>query len=74
MALPPWVVPQEKDGRFLMDGGAVSNLPIEAALQQGATEIIALDLFNPREEDDSTSLRLASVPMEAGPHHGKPAT
>src|SRR5512133_3326197 len=54
MALPPWVVPQEKDGRFLMDGGAVSNLPIEAALQQGATEIIALDLFNPREEDVST--------------------
>jgi predicted acylesterase/phospholipase RssA len=27
----------------------VSNLPIEAALMQGATEIIALDLSDPRE-------------------------
>jgi NTE family protein len=55
MTLPPWLVPEEKDGRLLMDGGAVSNLPIEAALQQGATEIIALDLFDPNEEDESTS-------------------
>ncbi|MHC1781163.1 MAG: patatin-like phospholipase family protein [Anaerolineaceae bacterium] len=44
MALPPWIAPIERDGHFLVDGGAVSNLPIEAALLQGATEIIALDL------------------------------
>jgi NTE family protein len=55
MTLPPWLIPQEKDGRYLMDGGAVSNLPVEAAVQQGAAEIIALDLFDPREEDDSAS-------------------
>lgn len=55
MTLPPWLVPQEKDGRYLMDGGAVSNLPIEAALQQGATEIIALDLFDPNENSTSAS-------------------
>jgi NTE family protein len=30
-----------------MDGGALSNLPIEPALQMGATEIIALDLDDP---------------------------
>lgn len=53
MTLPPWMVPQEKDGRYLMDGGAVSNLPVEAAIQQGVTEIIALDLFDPEEETDS---------------------
>ena len=46
-ALPPWVAPIEKDGRLLMDGGAVSNLPIEPAMLAGATEIIALDLFDP---------------------------
>lgn len=46
--LPPWVYPLEKDGRLLMDGGVVSNLPIEPALAQGATEIIALDLADPR--------------------------
>lgn len=44
MALPPWIAPIERDGHILIDGGAVSHLPIEAALQHGATEIIALDL------------------------------
>jgi len=50
-ALPPWVHPLEKDGRLLMDGGVVSNLPIEPALAQGATEIVALDLTDPRSLD-----------------------
>jgi len=53
MTLPPWMSPEVKDGRYLMDGGAVSNLPVEAALEQGATEIIALDLFDPAELDTS---------------------
>jgi len=47
-ALPPWVNPLEVDGNFLMDGGLVSNLPIEPALKQGATQIIALDVADPR--------------------------
>jgi NTE family protein len=51
MALPPWLAPAEKDGRYLIDGGAVSNLPIETALLQGAAEIIALDLFDPNGVD-----------------------
>jgi len=45
-ALPPWIRPLTRDHRLLMDGGAVSNLPIEPALAQGATEIVALDLFD----------------------------
>lgn len=47
-ALPPWVHPLEKDGRFLIDGGVVSNLPVEPALALGAQSIIALDLADPR--------------------------
>lgn len=47
-AIPPWVRPLEVGEHFLMDGGALSNLPIEPAVQGGATEIIALDLFDPR--------------------------
>ena len=58
MSLPPWLAPRQEDGRYLMDGGAVSNLPIQAALEQGATEIIALDLFDPDEvSDDSAGLK-----------------
>ena len=48
-ALPPWFRPVRKQGRYLMDGGAVSNLPIEAALKLGATEIVALDLMDMRD-------------------------
>jgi NTE family protein len=43
-ALPPWVTPIQRPGQILMDGGAISNLPIEPALSQGATDIIALDI------------------------------
>lgn len=50
IALPPWFTPIEKDGQSMIDGGALCNLPIEPALQMGATEIIALDL------DDATVL------------------
>ncbi len=53
MALPPWVAPYEQADHFLVDGGLVSNLPIEAALNMGATEIIALDLFDPTEQDQT---------------------
>ena len=43
-ALPPWIHPIEKGDLFLMDGGALSNLAIETAMLQGATEIYALNL------------------------------
>ncbi len=47
MSIPPWFAPIEKDGHFIMDGGALSNLPVEPALRMGATEIIALDIDDP---------------------------
>jgi NTE family protein len=46
-AIPPWFAPIEKDGQYIVDGGALSNLPIEPAIRLGATEIIALDLHDP---------------------------
>ena len=49
IALPPWITPLEKEGLYLIDGGAISCLPIESALVMGATDIIALDLFDDRE-------------------------
>lgn len=47
-ALVPWLPPLEVDGRYLIDGGAVSNVPIQVAMDWGATEIIALDLSDDR--------------------------
>jgi len=47
IAIPPWFAPLEKDGHYIMDGGALSNLPVEPAMALGATEIIALDLDDP---------------------------
>lgn len=47
-AMPLWMEPRETNGRLLLDGGAVSNLPIESAMTAGATDIIALDLADPR--------------------------
>ena len=46
-ALPPWVAPLDIGDRLLMDGGVVSNLPIEPAMTAGATEIIAMNLSDP---------------------------
>lgn len=44
VAVPPWFPPFSREGRILMDGGALSNVPIEPALRIGATEIFAFDL------------------------------
>ncbi len=49
-ALPPWVRPLSREGQLLMDGGVVSNLPIQIAVSQGASEIIALDLSDSRRQ------------------------
>ncbi len=47
ISVPPWFVPLQKNGQVIIDGGALSSLPIEPALRMGATEIIALDLDDP---------------------------
>ena len=47
IAIPPWFAAIEKDDQYIIDGGVVSNLPIEAAIKLGATEIIALDVHDP---------------------------
>ena len=54
-AIPPWIRPLEYGDQFLMDGGVVSNLPVETAVRHGATHIIALDIsqdrpLNPEEQ------------------------
>jgi NTE family protein len=58
--IPPWFAPIEKDGQYIIDGGALSNLPIEPAIKLGATEIIALDLQDP---DSYTDLSKTTGPL-----------
>jgi NTE family protein len=47
MALPGLFAPTEIDGRTLVDGGLVSNLPIETARDMGADVVIAVDIGSP---------------------------
>lgn len=47
-ALPPWIHPLAQQDHLLLDGGFVSNVPIEAALAEAPSAIIALDISDSR--------------------------
>ncbi len=47
MSLPALVAPMEIDGRLLVDGGLVRNLPVDIARQMGAGKVIAIDVSTP---------------------------
>lgn len=47
MAVPGLFSPVEVNGRLLVDGGVVANLPVDAARSMGAEVIIAVDLGEP---------------------------
>ena len=65
-ALPPWVSPLNKQGHQMMDGGAVSNLPIEPAMSVGAAEIVALDLLDLPEEIGQSAVQENGVGIAQG--------
>ncbi|MDL2228726.1 patatin-like phospholipase family protein [Treponema sp. OttesenSCG-928-L16] len=46
MSLPAIFVPWKLDGRYLVDGGVIDNLPINVAKDMGADIIIAVDLVD----------------------------
>lgn len=52
MAIPVMFSPVEWDGRLLVDGGLVDNLPIELARAMGAEVVIAVDASPPLLERD----------------------
>ena len=44
----PFVLPLQRiDGIWFADGGLINALPIAAAIEQGATEIVAINVFAP---------------------------
>jgi len=51
MSIPGAFSPVELDGRRLVDGGAVANLPVGIAKDLGATSVIAVDISTPLDPD-----------------------
>lgn len=47
MAVPGVFAPTEVNGRVLVDGGVVANLPVETAREMGADIVIAVDVGTP---------------------------
>lgn len=47
-AVPGVFTPVEWNGRLLVDGGVVNNLPVRPLFDMGADYVIAVDLFPPR--------------------------
>ncbi|OLD64715.1 MAG: hypothetical protein AUI47_04585 [Acidobacteria bacterium 13_1_40CM_2_68_5] len=47
MSLPGTLAPAEIDGRHLVDGGLVRNLPVDVARDMGADLVIAVDVTTP---------------------------
>lgn len=47
-ALPPWIHPLAQQDHLLLDGGLLSNVPIEAALAEEPSAMIVLDISDPR--------------------------
>lgn len=67
MAVPGLFAPVEIDGRLLVDGGVVSNLPVGVAHELGADVVIAVDLHAPlaeRERPESIT-RVLSQSLDA---------
>lgn len=62
MAVPGFFSPVELDGRLLVDGGLVNNLPVDVVRDMGADVVIAVDLsqgdVSPGSKDPETLLEI----------------
>ncbi|MBM7060806.1 patatin-like phospholipase family protein [Pseudomonas sp. UL073] len=47
MSIPAVFAPTEVDGRLLVDGGMVDNIPIDVAREMGVDRVIAVDIGTP---------------------------
>jgi NTE family protein len=64
MAVPGIFPPVEWDGRLLVDGGILNNLPVDLARAQGAQVVLAVDVgLDPRNEETWQSTRLPRLGM-----------
>lgn len=58
-AIPGVIPPVKLDGRLLIDGGAVDNLPVNVAADLGADEVLAVDVSGGLGEKPANSMEVA---------------
>lgn len=59
ISLPSLLIPYEVDGRTLIDGGFIRNLPVQELLDMGADYVIAVDVSSPlRSMDNLNSIAM----------------
>lgn len=61
MSVPGVFPPSDVDGRYLVDGGIVRNLPVDIVKKMGADVIIAIDVGQPLPKRDQLTSSLAVV-------------
>ena len=66
MSVPGAFNPVEIDGRMLVDGGMVNQVPVDVARAMGADIIIAVDVGTPLSKIDATSSALAIADQVMG--------
>ena len=82
VSVPGVFAPVERDGRLLVDGGLVSNIPVDVVREMGADVVIAVDVGTPLYPAESLEsaveisaqvLRIATTqPMDLAPDLGDP--
>src|SRR5262245_12138590 len=67
MSLPLIFPPMDIDGRLLVDGGAMNNVPADVVRSMGAAKVVAVNVgdLSDREGVDATMFGLASETMDA---------
>jgi NTE family protein len=56
MSLPGVFPPVELDGRLLVDGGAMNNVPADVARDMGADVVVAVDVSTPSDSTNANSM------------------
>ncbi len=64
-SVPGVFTPFRRQGRLLVDGGVIANLPVQVVREMGAEYVIAVDLLPPPQEDDHAPENLIAISLTA---------
>ena len=63
-AFPGLFAPERRDGRYLIDGGALNNIPFDVARHLGADYVIGVDLMQPHLRRRVGPFRFGAMALE----------